>query len=271
MTEDAMKSAAFQSRSSVSSSFPHAHGTSAGGHSAPSVVPKQVVRLRATEVSGSPTVKLFSGRESSHQQQLQQLSDDALSVSSDVSESLSQPANTATTTVGAGGATSHRMTKGGAEHPFSSSSLDRDREEEDRNQERQEREKQQEEEEDDGSLGNESAGEDSGDEETHLSMIAGLATSSLLSSNAFASAPDSALSSSSLPSALSLSLPLPLSLPQTADDLDSLSSRYPNLNPQLLQQLQQQQQPAVVSEWESSFVLATGSNNGQVCPLPSFS
>jgi hypothetical protein len=110
-----------------------------------------------------------------------------------------------------------------------------------------------------GSVGNVSAGEDSGDEETHLNMIAGLATSSLLTSNAFESATSSALPQNSSSKLFK------------SDDMDLLLGGSPSqllVQGKMAQALGRTRQP--VSEWESSFVLATGSNNGQVPPpLPS--
>jgi hypothetical protein len=85
--------------------------------------------------------------------------------------------------------------------------------------------------------------EDSGDEDTHLKMIAGLATSSLLTSNVM----DSVTGLSSLRQASNLV------------KSDELGVKAAPLGGNLQKQ--------TVTNWESSFVLATGSNNGQVIPL----
>lgn len=99
-----------------------------------------------------------------------------------------------------------------------------------------------------GSVASDNGGaDDSGDEETRLNMIAGLATSTLLTANNFESQSSSQQQSSKY---------------SKYDGLDLLMTGSPN------QKFDLNRNCSRSTDWMSSFVLATGSNNGQVPPPP---
>lgn len=200
---------------------------------------KQIMRVRATDASGlvtsvsSGSLAATSGDEVSSTT-LQRppkppshvLSDD-VSVNSDVSEILLQSSSTKTTRQ------KHLEDDGQETESLLSGkgaiSADEGRDD------------------DAGSVGSENgAADDSGDDEARLNMIAGLATSTLLTANNFESGLGTLQQSSKN---------------SKNDDLDLLLGgslrRKVNIS-------QNYQRPI---DWTSSFVLATGSNNGQVLVL----
>jgi hypothetical protein len=200
--------------------------------------PKQLIRVRATDASDListvtsddnqlPAQGLY--RQPTLKPSTNTLLSDDVSVSSDVSESVGQG--------------STQLSRGVVQSKASEDQDDRDggtvSAEDYLNDERTE-----EGEDESGVIDDD---DDSGDEETHLNMMAGLATSSLLTSNMMDSIPPPSLRQSSR-------------LVKGGDEMIA-EGKIGQLSGGTLQK------QSAVTNWESSFVLATGSNNGQVSHL----